>query len=111
MVQYSPRLDDSFGALADPTRRGILQLLAATDASISELADRFEMTLTGMKKHIHVLEAAGLVESEKVGRVRRCRIGPRRMDQEMAWLENYRQMLEERYNRLEAFLEQKKGKA
>jgi DNA-binding transcriptional ArsR family regulator len=109
MVQYSPKLDTSFGALSDPTRRGILQLLAATDASVSELATRFDMTLTGMKKHIAVLEAAGLVKSEKVGRVRTCRIGPRRLDQEIDWINNYRQMLEERYDRLGAFLEQKKG--
>jgi DNA-binding transcriptional ArsR family regulator len=77
MVQYLARLDGTFGALADPTRRGILERLGRADAGISELADEFDMTLTGINKHVHVLETAGLVITEKVGRVRHCKLGPR----------------------------------
>ena len=110
MVQYNPHLTTGFGALADPTRRGILEHLARQDASISELAERFAMTLTGMKKHVQILEVAGLLATEKVGRVRTCRIGPRRMEKELAWIESYRRLLEERFDHLERFLEQEKGK-
>jgi DNA-binding transcriptional ArsR family regulator len=109
MVQYSPTLDDAFGALADPTRRGILERLGRGDAAISELAEDFEMTLTGIRKHVQVLEAAGLVTTEKVGRVRHCRLGPRRLDSEAAWIAAYRRMLEDRLNRLGEFLERTKG--
>ena len=109
MVQYSPRLDTAFGALADPTRRGILERLGRGDASISDLAAGFGMTLTGMKKHVRVLEDAGLVTTEKVGRVRTCRIGPRRLDEEMAWIDDYRLMVEARLDRLGDFLERSKG--
>ena len=105
MVQYSKRLDAAFGALADTTRRRVLERLGRGDASISELAGAFDMTLTGMKKHVRVLEDAGLVTTEKVGRVRHCRLGPRRLDEETAWIETYRSMLEARYDRLGAFLE------
>lgn len=105
MVQYSKSLDHSFGALSDPTRRGILQRLGRSDAAISELADEFEMTLTGIKKHVRVLEHAGLVSTEKIGRVRQCRIGPRRLDDETAWIAEYRRMLESRLDSLEEFLE------
>jgi DNA-binding transcriptional ArsR family regulator len=109
MVQYSPQLDSAFGALADPTRRGILERLGRSDAAISELADDFDMTLTGIKKHVSVLEAAGLVTTEKVGRVRHCRLGPRRLDHETAWIAAYRRMLEGRLNRLGDFLERTRG--
>jgi DNA-binding transcriptional ArsR family regulator len=109
MVQYSPRLDRAFGALSDSTRRGILERLGEGDASITELAGRFGMTLTGVKKHVAVLEQAGLVSTEKVGRVRTCRLGPRRLEDEMTWIESYQAMLEERMDRLEAFLERTKG--
>jgi DNA-binding transcriptional ArsR family regulator len=109
MVQYSPRLDDAFGALSDSTRRGILERLGRGDASITELAERFGMTLTGMKKHVAVLEQAGLVTTEKVGRVRTCRLGPRRLADELSWIEGYQRMLEERMDRLEAFLERTQG--
>lgn len=109
MVQYSPPAELSFGALADPTRRGILDRLGRADASISDLAAEFEMTLTGLKKHVQILEAAGLVSTEKVGRVRVCRLGPRRLEDESAWIRAYQQMLEARLNRLEAFLERTKG--
>jgi DNA-binding transcriptional ArsR family regulator len=110
MVQYSRKLDGTFGALADPTRRGILERLGRSDAAISELAEDFDMTLTGIKKHVHVLETAGLVTTEKVGRVRRCTLGPRRLDDEAAWIETYRRMLEGRLNRLGEFLERTRRK-
>ncbi len=109
MVQYSPQLDSAFSALADPTRRGILERLWRSDAAISELAEDFEMTLTGVKKHVKVLEDAGLVITEKVGRVRHCRLGPRRLDQEAAWIAAHRRMLEARLNRLGEFLERTRG--
>ncbi|MGC4087117.1 MAG: metalloregulator ArsR/SmtB family transcription factor [Polyangiaceae bacterium] len=109
MVQLSTRLDATFGALSDATRRGILERLGQGKASISELADSFEMTLTGMKKHVLVLEDAGLVTSQKTGRVRTCKLGPRRLEDEAAWISNYRRMLEERLDALEEFLERTKG--
>jgi DNA-binding transcriptional ArsR family regulator len=109
MVQYSPRLDQAFGAIADPTRRGILSRLGRGDASITDLAKNFDMTLTGMKKHVRVLEDVGLITTAKVGRVRTCKLGPRRLDDERAWIEKHQQMLEERFDRLEAFLERTRG--
>jgi len=108
MVQYS-NLDTTFAAVADPTRRGILEYLARREASISELALSFDMTLTGMKKHVQVLEAAGLVRTEKLGRVRHCRLGSRRLTKEAAWIAKYEEMLEDRFNRLGEFLERTKG--
>jgi DNA-binding transcriptional ArsR family regulator len=110
MVQYSRKLDSAFGALADPTRRGILERLGRSDAAISELAESFDITLTGIKKHVGVLEAAGLVTTEKIGRVRQCTLGPRRLDDETAWIATYRRMLEGRLNRLGDFLERTKEK-
>src|SRR5437867_10480256 len=110
MVQYSRRLDSTFSALGDATRRGILKRLGKSDAAISELADAFDITLTGIKKHVGVLEAAGLVTTKKVGRVRRCRLGPRRLDDETAWIDQYRRLLEGRLNRLGEFLERTKEK-
>lgn len=109
MVQCSSRLDSAFSALSDATRRGILERLGHGDASISDLAGDFEMTLTGIKKHVHVLEAAGLVTTQKIGRVRRCRLGPRRLEDETAWIARYQQMLEERLDHLGAFLARTKG--
>jgi DNA-binding transcriptional ArsR family regulator len=109
MVQYrAAPVDRAFGALADPTRRGILERLGRADAVISELADAFEMTLTGVKKHVQVLEAAGLVTTRKVGRTRHCRLGPRQLVDEAAWIATYRRMLEDRLNRLGEFLERTK---
>ena len=105
MVQYS-----SFVALADPTRRGVLDRLASGDASITELAARFEMTLTGMKKHDGVLELAGLVTTEKVGRVRTCTIGPSRLEEEMEWITRYRELWDARFDALERVLVQLKAK-
>jgi DNA-binding transcriptional ArsR family regulator len=111
MVQYAKPLDSAFAALSDPTRRGILEHLGREDASISDLAGRFGMTLTGMKKHVGILEQSRLVTTEKVGRIRTCRLGPRRLDQETAWIVKYQRMLEARLNRLEAFLERTKGES
>jgi DNA-binding transcriptional ArsR family regulator len=102
MVQYSPtQFNASFGALADATRRGVLDQLSRGDASITDLADKFEMTLTGMKKHVGVLELAGLVTTEKVGRVRTCRIGPCRLEEEMEWIARYRQVWDARFAALD----------
>jgi DNA-binding transcriptional ArsR family regulator len=109
MVQYSRQLDGGFSALADSTRRRILERLARGDASISDLAAGFRMTLTGIKKHVRILEGAGLVATEKVGRVRHCRLGPRRLEDVSAWSENYRRALEQRLDQLAAFLERTKG--
>ena len=107
MVQYSrSRLDASFAALSDATRRGVLEQLGRADASISDLAGKFHMTLTGMKKHVGILEQAGLVITEKVGRVRTCKLGPRRLEQETAWLERYRQLWDARFDELDNLVEE-----
>lgn len=109
MVQFNrTRLDGSFAALSDATRRGVLEQLGRADASITDLARKFHMTLTGMKKHVGVLEQAGLVTTEKVGRVRTCRLGQRRLEEEMAWLERYRQLWEARFDALDQVVEQLK---
>jgi DNA-binding transcriptional ArsR family regulator len=111
MVQYSPtRLDASFAALSDATRRGVLEQLWREDASITALAERFHMTLTGMKKHVGVLEQAGLVTTEKVGRVRTCRLGLRGLDEEWAWIERYRRVWEARFDELDKVVEDLKFK-
>jgi DNA-binding transcriptional ArsR family regulator len=109
MVQSAPGLDSGFASLADPTRRGILEYLGRRDASISDLAAKFAITLTGIKKHVQILERSGLVTTEKVGRVRTCRLGPRRLDDEATWITKHRQMLEARLDRLREFLERTKG--
>jgi DNA-binding transcriptional ArsR family regulator len=110
MVQYSsPPLDRTFAALSDPTRRAILERLGRADASVSALAADFDMSLTGVKKHVQVLEEAGLVTTEKIGRVRHCRLGPRRLRDETAWIAKYQQMLVARLDRLGALLERTKG--
>ena len=113
MVQYSPvRLDTTFAALSDATRRGVLEQLGQGDASITELAKKFHMTLTGMKKHVGVLEQAGLVTTEKVGRVRTCRAGSWRLEEEAAWIANYRKRWESRFDALDDLVEElKKEKA
>ncbi len=111
MVQYSgPSLDASFAALSDATRRGVLQQLGRADASITDLAEKFHMTLTGMKKHIGILEQVGLVTTEKVGRVRTCRIGPRRLEEETAWIERYRRLWDARFDALDRVVEELKRK-
>ena len=111
MVQYSRSgFDASFAALSDATRRGILEQLGSSDASITKLADKFHMTLTGMKKHVGVLEEAGLVTTEKVGRVRTCKLGPRRLEEETAWLEKYRQLWDARFDELEKIVDELKRK-
>jgi DNA-binding transcriptional ArsR family regulator len=107
MVQYSPgRLDRSFAALSDATRRGVLERLGRGDASITDLAAKFHMTLTGMKKHVTLLEEAGLVSTEKVGRVRTCKLGPRRLEAETAWIERYRQLWDARFDELDKVVEE-----
>ncbi len=107
MVQYvTTRLDTSFAALADATRRGVLEQLGRADASITELAEAFHMTLTGMRKHVGVLEQVGLVTTKKIGRVRTCQLGPRRLEEETAWLERYRQRWDERFDELDRVVEE-----
>lgn len=104
------RLDASFAALSDATRRGVLEQVGQGSASITELADRFHMTLTGMKKHVGVLEQAGLITTEKVGRVRSCRLGPDRLAEEMAWIEQYRTRWAARFEALDRIVEDLKQK-
>ena len=111
MVQYSKaRLDAAFAALSAGTRRGILEQLGRADASITDLAERFRMTLTGMKKHVGILEEAGLVSTEKVGRVRTCKLGLRRLEEEAAWIERYRQLWDSRFDELDKVVEELKRK-
>ena len=107
MVQHGAiRLDTSFAALSDATRRGILEQLGRADASITDLAEKFHMTLTGLKKHVDVLEQAGLVTTKKIGRVRMCQLGSRRLEEETAWLERYRQHWDERFDELDKVVEE-----
>jgi DNA-binding transcriptional ArsR family regulator len=102
MVQYvTARLDASFAALSDVTRRGVLEQLGRADASITDLAEKFHMTLTGMKKHVGVLELAGLVTTQKIGRVRTCKLGLRALEEEAAWIEGYRQIWDTRFDALD----------
>jgi DNA-binding transcriptional ArsR family regulator len=111
MVQYlRTRLDASFSALGDATRRGVLEQLGRSDASITDLARKFRMSLTGMKKHVVVLEQAGLVTTEKVGRVRTCRLGSHRLEEETAWLARHRQLWEARFDELDTVVEELKEK-
>jgi DNA-binding transcriptional ArsR family regulator len=107
MVQYTVgRLDASFAALSDATRRGVLEQLGRADASITDLAETFHMTLTGMRKHVGVLERAELVTTEKVGRVRTCKLGPRRLEEETAWIERYRELWDARLDELDRVVEE-----
>jgi DNA-binding transcriptional ArsR family regulator len=108
MVQFHTHFDTSFAALSDATRRGILEQLGRGDASITALAGKFHMTLTGMKKHVGVLEQAGLVTTQKVGRVRTCRLGRSRLEEEAAWIEKYRQLWDARFAELDKLLEELK---
>ena len=116
MVQYTQgrstqgRFDVSFAALSDATRRGVLEQLGRADASITDLAEKFDMSLTGMKKHVVVLEHARLVTTAKVGRVRTCKLGPRRLEEEAAWLQKYRQLWDARFNALDQVIEELKQK-
>ena len=111
MVQYSRTgFDASFAALSDATRRGVLEQLGRADASITDLAEKFHMTLTGMKKHVGVLEQAGLVTTEKLGRVRTCKLGPRRLEDETAWLQRYHQLWDTRFDELQKVVEALKRK-
>jgi len=109
MVQYcAPTLDLSFAALSDATRRGIIDQLGRADASISSLADKFHMTLTGMKKHVSLLERAGLITTEKVGRVRTCRLGDRGLEAEAQWIEAHRKLFEARFDALDKVIHEMK---
>ena len=111
MVKYGQaRFDASFAAISDSTRRGVLEQLMRADASITDLAEKFQMTLAGMMKHVGVLEQAGLVETQKVGRVRTCKLGVRRLDEEAAWLERYRQLWDARFDELDKVVEELKRK-
>ena len=111
MVQYlTSHLDASFAALSDATRRGVLEQLGRADASITDLAEKFHMTLTGMKKHVGVLEDAGLVRTEKVGRVRTCKLGPERLEEVTSWLEKYRQLWDARFDQLQLIVDELKRK-
>jgi DNA-binding transcriptional ArsR family regulator len=111
MVQYhKTRSDVSFAALSDPTRRGVLEQLGRADASITDLAERFQMTLTGMKKHVGVLEQAGLVTTAKVGRVRTCTLGPRGLEDEAMWIDRYQQMWAARFDALDKVIAELKLK-
>jgi DNA-binding transcriptional ArsR family regulator len=111
MVQYmQPLINASFAALSDATRRGVLEQLGRADASITELAEKFHMTLTGMKKHVGVLEQAGLVTTQKVGRVRTCKLGLRRLEEEAAWIERYRELWAARFDELDKVVEDLKRK-
>jgi DNA-binding transcriptional ArsR family regulator len=111
MVQYTDsHFNASFAALSDVTRRGVLEQLGRADASITDLADKFHMTLTGMKKHVDVLELAGLVTTEKVGRVRTCRLGQCRLEEEAAWIERYHQLWAARFDELDKVVEDLKRK-
>ena len=111
MVQYmGARLDVSFAAISDATRRGVLEELGRSDVSITDLAETFHMTLTGMRKHVGILEEAGLVTTTKVGRVRTCQLGPRRLEEETAWIERYRQRWDARFDELDRVVEELKRK-
>ena len=111
MAQYSSaRFDRSFAALSDPVRRGVLEQLMGADASITELAEHFRLTLTGMRKHVGVLEQAELVTTEKTGRVRHCRLGPRRLEEEAVWIEHYRQLWAARFDALDTVIDELKRK-
>jgi DNA-binding transcriptional ArsR family regulator len=111
MVQYSDtRLDASFAAISDATRRGVLERLGRADASITDLAEAFHLTLTGMRKHVGVLEQADLVTTRKVGRVRTCTLGPRRLEDETAWIERQRRMWDERFDALEQVVAERRRK-
>ena len=105
MVHYQARLDATFAALSDVTRRGVLEQLGGSEASITDLAQRFDMTLTGMKKHVSVLEQAGLVTTEKIGRARICKLGERRLEEEAAWIERHRQLWSARFDALDEIVE------
>src|SRR3954452_25206164 len=107
MVQYAP-IDRSLTAISDPTRRAVLERLGQGSATVTELAEPFGISLTGMKKHVRVLEDAELVATEKVGRTRRCRLGPHRLDDVHGWTETHRRMLDERLDRFGELLERTK---
>jgi len=105
----SATLDRTFSALADPKRRDILERLSRGPASISELAQPFGISLPGVMKHVRILEEAHLVTTKKNGRTRECRLGPEQMDDVTRWIEMQRDRWERRLDRLEAYIERKRG--
>lgn len=109
MVQYSTSLDRTFSALSDPTRRDILDRLGEGSATISELAGPAGISLTGLKKHVRILEEAGLISTEKRGRSRHCEVDPDGLDEAGFWIEQYRREWEDRFNRLDQIIQRKKG--
>jgi DNA-binding transcriptional ArsR family regulator len=109
MVQYPSEVDRTFAALSDPNRRAILERLGRGSATISELAEPSGMSLTGLKKHVRILEEAELVTTEKRGRARHCRLGPKRLDDASHWIEAYRRGWDERFERLDELIERRKG--
>ena len=109
MVQRSSTLDRTFSALSDATRRDVLDRLVRGPASISELAEPLGMSLTGMKKHVRILEDAKLVTTQKLGRTRVCHLGPAKLTDATRWIERYRRRWEARLDRLQAVVETRKG--
>ena len=109
MLQYSPNLDLAFQALADPARRGMLERLTLGPASVSELARPFDMSLSAIVQHLKVLEAGGLIRTEKVGRVRTCQIEPEALSAAEQWINQRRTVWEQRFDRLEQYLNETSG--
>lgn len=109
MVQQDADLDLIFHALADPTRRAVLARLGRGPATVTELAEPFGVSLTAIKKHLHVLEDAELVTTEKVGRSRHCRLGAERLDDAMSWISFYQRLWERRLDGLDAYFTLEKG--
>jgi DNA-binding transcriptional ArsR family regulator len=105
MVNYLPSLDSTFAALSDATRRGILARLARGEASVTELAQPYDMSLPAVSKHLRVLESAGLVRRSKQGRVQRCRLLAAPMKNAAAWIEHYRRFWDTQLDSLQRYLE------
>jgi DNA-binding transcriptional ArsR family regulator len=102
-------LDRTFSALSDPTRRDILERLGRGTASITELAVPLKISLPGLMKHVRILEEANLVETQKNGRTRECRLGPAKLDDASEWIDSYRRRWERRIDSLEMYLAKRKG--
>jgi DNA-binding transcriptional ArsR family regulator len=109
-MQVSERLDLTFAALADPTRRAILARLATGDATVTELADPFEMSQPAISKHLKVLERAGLISMDVDAQRRPRKLEPKRLEEAVDWIERYREIFEQNYQRLDALLEELQAK-